>query len=560
MFCPHFEHIGYPRCDWEDIVARRKLHGPLAVAVLAVTMLGACSSASGGGGGPKLVADQHPTRTAASFDAVLPAPVSATPEPGHQFQLTPGTVLHAQAGSGDAANYLADLLRRSTGYRLPVVPARAAAPTGVSLLLSGADPQVGEQGYQLDVSDKAVVIRARSGAGLFAGVQTLHQLLPAAVDRTTRQPGTWPVPAGHILDHPRYAYRGAMLDVARHFFSVSAVERYIDQLSQYKINYLHLHLSDDQGWRIAIDGWSDLTSVGGATEVGGGTGGYYTQADYTKIVTFAKRHAITVVPEIDMPGHTNAALHSYGKLACDGQAPPAYTKIGSPNTALCVGSDATYSFIDTVVGQLAALTPGPYLHIGGDEAYGVDDTDYTTFINKVQPIVARHHKTLVGFNQIVGGTLTPGTVAQDWDTKSDNPDLAEASQHGVKLIMSPANHIYLDQKYDKTTKLGLHWAGYVEVKDSYDWDPATFLNGGNPSAVLGVEAPMWSETISTSDDLEYLAFPRLTSAAEIGWSPQSSHDWTAFAHRLGAQAPRWSVQGVNFYHSSQVTWSDGPTA
>ncbi len=544
-------------------MARRNLSGPLAAAVLAASMLAACTSAPGSagshGGSQVPVADQRPVRAAASFADVLPAPVSATPEPGHQFQFTPGTVLHAQTGSGDAANYLAGLLRRSTGYRVPVVSAHDAAPTGVSLLLSGADPKVGQQGYQLDVSDKAVVIRARTGAGLFAGVQTLHQLLPAAIDRTTKQPGTWPVPAGHILDHPRYAYRGAMLDVSRHFFGVSAVERYIDQLSQYKINYLHLHLSDDQGWRIAIDGWPDLTRIGGATEGGGGAGGYYTQADYTTIVTYAKQHAVTVVPEIDMPGHTNAALHSYGTLTCNGQAPPAYTKIGSPNTALCIGSDTTYSFIDTVVRQLAALTPGPYLHIGGDEAFGVDDADYATFIDKVQPIVARYHKTMIGWNQIAATTLTPGTVAQDWDGKGDNQKLADASQHGVKLIMSPSNHVYLDQKYNKKTKLGLHWAGYVTVQDSYDWDPATLLNDGNASAVLGVEAPLWAETISTSKDLEYLAFPRVTSAAEIGWSPQSSHHWTAFAHRLGAQAPRWSVQGINYYHSPQVSWVSGRT-
>ncbi|MGA8114840.1 MAG: beta-N-acetylhexosaminidase [Actinocatenispora sp.] len=533
-----------------------------AVAAATTTLLAAGILAghvlTGHDGGSVLAGNptrQLPILPAASItDDVLPAPVSAHADPHHQFRITSGTVIHAQGASRDAADYLAGLLRRSTGYRIPVVPASRPAPTGISLLLSGADRRVGDQGYQLDIGTSTVVVRARKAAGALAGVQTLHQLLPAAADSATRQAGPWPVPAGHILDYPRYAYRGAMLDVSRHFFGMDTVKKYLDELSEYKINYLHLHLSDDQGWRIAVNDWPELTEIGGATQVGGGTGGYYTQAQYRQIVSYAQKRSITIVPEIDMPGHTNAALHSRADLTCDGVAPPAYTEIGSPNTALCVGKDLTYTFIDTVIGQLAALTPGPYLHIGGDEAYGVDAAEYKTFIDKVAPIVREHGKTLLGWDQIIGGTLQAGDVAEDWDTDSDNADLAEATHHGVKLIMSPASHVYLDQKYNKDTPIGLHWAGYVEVKDSYSWDPATFLTGADPDSVLGVEAPLWSETIDTLDDIQYLAFPRLTSAAELGWSPRSTHDWTAFSHRLGAQAPRWTVQDVNFYHSPQVPW------
>jgi N-acetyl-beta-hexosaminidase len=493
----------------------------------------------------------------ASLYDVVPRPVSVQPDTAHQFQVVSGTAIHVQSGSSrsmDYAQYLAGFLRRSTGYALPIDQTTSAASSGVSLLLSGAPDSVGDQGYKLVIGASSVVIRAQQPAGLFNGIQTLHQLLPPEADASTVQAGPWPVPAGTIVDYPRYWYRGAMLDVARHFFSVSTVEHYIDEISLYKINHLHLHLSDDQGWRIQINGWPKLTSVGGATEVGGGTGGYYTQDQYKQIVAYAQTRGVSIVPEIDMPGHTNAALHSYGELTCDGVAPPAYTKIGSPNTALCVGKDVVYSFIDDVVGQLAALTPGDYIHIGGDEAYGVSAGDYKTFVGKVQHIVHSHDKQVVGWDQIVAGSLTNGVMAQDWDTGSSDPALATASHNGVKLLMSPASHVYLDQKYNKDTTLGLDWAGYVEVKDAYGWNPATYLTNGNSAAVNGVEAPLWSETITSLADIQYMAFPRLPAAAELGWSQWPNHDWDHFADRLGKQGPRWTVMGWNFYHSPQVPW------
>lgn len=502
------------------------------------------------------VSDSQAATVASIYD-VVPRPVSVTPDTAHRHEFTSGAVIHVQSGSAAAlsvAQYLAGFLRRSTGYPLPIEPVGSAATNGISLVLSGAPASVGPQGYRLTISQAAVVIRAETAAGLFNGVQTLHQLLPAAADATTRQPGPWLVPAGVITDHPRYPYRGAMLDVARHFFSVATVKHYIDEISLYKINYLHLHLSDDQGWRIVINGWPRLTSVGGATEVGGGTGGYYTQAQYQDIVAYARSRNITIVPEIDMPGHVNAALHSYGSLTCSGVAPPAYTKIGSPNTSLCVSKSSVYTFIDDVVGQLAALTPGPYLHVGGDEAFGVSASNYKLFVDRVQTIVRSHGKTMIGWDQIAAADLTSGTVAQDWDTTHTNPTLAAASRRGVRLIMSPANHVYLDQKYNKDTPLGLSWAGYVSVKDAYGWNPASYLNDSNHSAIIGVEAPLWTETISTLHNIQYMAFPRLPAAAELGWSPWSTHDWTRFANRLGTQGPRWTVMGIDFYHAPAVPW------
>ncbi|MEU7872845.1 family 20 glycosylhydrolase [Dactylosporangium sp. NPDC049140] len=498
--------------------------------------------------------------TAVAFSTVVPAPVSATAAPGVSYAITSATTVYAAPGSAPAAaiaDQFAARLRVSTGLPLPVVTTVAAPADGIALLLTGAPAGVGAEGYQLDITAGAITVRASQPAGLFRGVQTLRQLLPVTADATTAQAGPWPVPGGQIIDYPRFAYRGAMLDVARHFFTVAQVERYIDQIALYKINMLHLHLSDDQGWRIAINSWPNLAAYGGGTQVGGGPGGYYTQADYTAIVNYAAGRYVTIVPEIDMPGHTNAALASYAQLNCNGVAPARYTGTQVGFSSLCVSLELTYTFIDQVVGEIAALTPGPYMHIGGDEASSTTASDYATFIGRVQPIVAAHGKTVMGWHDVANTTLLPSTVAQFWGTTTSNAPLAAAAANGTKVVMSPANKAYLDMKYRNNTRLGQKWAGLIDVNTAYGWNPGAYLSGVGETAVLGVEAPLWTETIVTSADIEYMAFPRLPAIAELGWSPWSTHNATAFTSRLGAQGPRWHVMGINYYHSTQVTWPSG---
>src|SRR5438045_612765 len=356
-----------------------------------ITVLASAALVAGAAVATGVGAAQAATTRVASFADVVPAPALAQQATGVTFTLSRTSKIFSAPGSADAAavgGYLASILRRSTGYPLPVADAPAGKPAkGISLLLTGADPSVGSQGYQLDVTGTAVVIRARKPAGLFAGVQTLRQLLPPQVESATVQPGPWTVPGGHVVDHPRFAYRGAMLDVARHFFSVAQVKRYIDQIALYKVNYFHLHLTDDQGWRIVINKWPRLATFGGSTAVDGDPGGFYTQADYADIVAYAKSRYITVIPEIDMPGHVNAALASYAELNCDGKAPPRYTGTDVGFSSLCTSLPITYKFIDDVVGELAAITPGPYLHIGGDEADATKPADYAAFEAKAQQIV-----------------------------------------------------------------------------------------------------------------------------------------------------------------------------
>jgi hexosaminidase len=367
------------------------------------------------------------------------------------------------------------------------------------------------------------------------------------------------VPGGRIVDYPRFTYRGAMLDVARHFHPVATIKRYLDRIALYKINHLHLHLSDDQGWRIVVDRWPRLATYGGSTQVGGGPGGYYTKAQYQDIVAYAARRHITIVPEIDMPGHTNAALASYAELNCNGVAPPLYTGTDVGFSSLCTTKEITYTFVSDVLTELAALTPGPYLHLGGDEASATSPSQYATFLNRVQPMVAGKGKAVMGWHQIGASAVqhSPGRVVQYWGLNTSDPLVSTAVSRGAKVVMSPANRAYLDMKYTNQTPLGLTWAGLIEVQTAYGWDPGTHLSGVPASAVLGVEAPLWTETIVTEDHIEFMAFPRLPAIAELGWSPWSTHDWNAFRVRLGAQGPRWTVMGIDFYRSPQVPWGAG---
>ena len=514
-------------------------------------------------------------------DVVIPRPASVTDGDG-SFTLSAATTIAAPAGTEAIADMLASMLRAATGLEVPV-SAGAAADGSIAFVLDAiAHKTTGDEGYELSVTPASVVIRAAKPAGLFYGSQTLLQLLPrkpggrgandavsndavtndavtndaVTNDAVTNDAVT--IDATHIVDRPRYPWRGAMLDVARHFFAAADVMRYLDEIALYKLNVLHLHLSDDQGWRIAIGSRPLLTEIGGRTAVGGGSGGYYSKQDYENIVRYAAARFITVVPEIDMPGHTNAALASYAELNCDGSAREPFTGIDVGFSTVCVGKETTYDFLDEVIGELAQLTPGKYLHIGGDEVQELTPVQYAAFITRVQSIVSRHGKTLVGWEEAVHGSLTAGSVLQYWNTTGDYADkLKAATDRGVHVVLSPADRTYLDMKYDDDYALGLEWAGRVSVQQAYDWDPADVIPGAKPGSVLGVEAAIWSETLSTFADVESMAFPRLAAVAEVAWSGPA-RDWPAFRVRLAAQARRWDEMGVHYHRAPGVDWPAKP--
>jgi len=499
------------------------------------------------------VTSDFPSAMEGSLNNIIPKPVSVNLS-GGTFLFDYDSDIYVDPGNAETAfiaEYLANKLRPSTGYNIFVIPAQEIPDGGnIYLTMVGADPSLGEEGYEIIITEGLLTLKALKPAGLFRGVQTIRQIFPPLIDAESIKDIKWEIPAGVIKDYPRFEWRGVMLDVARHFFSVEDVKSYIDMAAYYKINRFHMHLADDQGWRILINSWPNLAVYGGSTEVGGGEGGYYTQPEYEDIVKYAAERFITIVPEIDMPGHTNAALASYPELNKDGIAPPLYTGIKVGFSALDVRKDITYKFIDDVIRELAAITPGEYIHIGGDEAPRVDSADYHYFIGRVQKIVHSYGKKLIGWDEISVTELSPTSLVQHWV----NPEISHAVKQNVKIIMSPASRMYIDMKYDSTTVLGLKWAGYIEVQHGYDWDPASFRDGITEENIIGVEAPLWAETINTIDDIEYLAFPRLPGYAEMGWSPVSLRDWEDYKKRLANHGLRWTEMGINFYKSPQVPW------
>jgi hexosaminidase len=521
--------------------------------ILAGTLLAACASSPKAG--PSRAPGPPPAATTATNAlALVPLPVSVRPQEGAAFKVTPATAIVVQAADPKVAfvaDFLAGLLT-TVGPEGPSVARMPATIPDASIVLSlDLDPRAGDEAYDLEVTSTGVTLKASAPAGLFYAAQTLRQILPRVLEHDAARPRPIVIPPVRITDRPRFAWRGAMLDVARHFFDVADVKRYIDLMALHKLNRLHLHLSDDQGWRIEIRSWPNLTAAGARTEVGGTVGGFYTQDEYKEIVAYAKERFVEVIPEIDMPGHTNAALASYPELNCDGQAPPHYTDIKVGFSSLCVASEVTYRFVEDVVREISSLSPSPYFHVGGDEVKTLSEADYARFIVRVSEIVKRLGKRVVGWDEIAAVNLDPPPLIQHW---RPGTGLSNAVARGASLIMSPANRAYLDMQYDKETALGLSWAGRIEVSDAYSWDPAKEMPGVPEAAIVGVEAPLWTETLATIGEVEFLGFPRLAAIAEIGWTPQARREWEDFRVRLGAQGPRWQAMGLNFYRSPQIPW------
>ncbi len=487
---------------------------------------------------------------------LIPKPTSLLSAKGN-FIISPNTKLLIKTEDEEIAaigNLLSTYLLETSGYEIAVTDLSVDQSVGNIKLTLNGDPNLGEEGYELSITTDSIQLSANFPAGLFYGVQTLQQLIPIHRSGTLRhsfrsQDDALSLPAVSIHDTPRFVWRGGMLDVARHFFDVEDVKRFIDLISHYKMNRLHLHLTDDQGWRIEIKSWPKLTEIGGKTQVGGRGGGYYTQEQYKEIVDYARSRYITIVPEIETPGHTNAALASYAELNSSEEAPALYegTQVGF--STLWINSEITYQFLEDVIRELAALTPTPYIHIGGDEAHSTSKEDYKKFIKRIQEIVISHGKRTIGWGEIGEAEILPGTIAQHWVGAT----YQEAKRQGAKIILSPANKTYLDMKYDASFPLGLDWAGLISVRDAYDWKPGSYMDGLEEADILGIEAPLWTETILTMKDIEYMTFPRLIGLAELAWSPKGQ-SWEEYKLRLAVHGKRMEAMGINFYRSPEVDW------
>lgn len=474
---------------------------------------------------------------------LIPKPSSIVFDQG-EFLLTNSVAIQSDSSDEELqslSNYLSAQMQSSAGWQF-AVNSETQKSSVITLQLDD-DPGLGAEGYELTISSEKIHLCANQPAGLFYAIQTLLQIVPA------HPSGILSLPAVSIRDTPRFVWRGAMLDVARHFFGVDDVKRYIDLISHYKMNRLHLHLTDDQGWRIEIRSWPKLTEVGGKTQVGGQGGGFYTQEQYKELVAYARSRYVMIIPEIDTPGHTNAALASYPELNESEEARDPYegTQVGF--STLSINHAVTYQFLDDVIRELAELTPGPYIHIGGDEARSTPADQYKAFIKRMQEIVRSHGKTPIGWTEIGRAEVLAGTIVQHWFGLGHQ----EAKQQGAKFILSPSSKVYLDMKYDSSTPIGLDWAGLISVKDSYAWEPDRYIQELDENDILGIEAPLWTETVRSMKDIEYMTFPRLPGLAELAWSPKGQH-WEEYRQRLAAHGKHMQAMGINFYRSPDINW------
>jgi hexosaminidase len=486
--------------------------------------------------------------------SIVPAPSSIELSPTDSFQVTPRTIVYIDASASPELQAIGDYTANMISPTFGATAQRLTGTLGdstIMLVVDASRSDLGDEGYELNATRTQVRIIGAQPAGLFHGVQTLRQLLPASIEHQAGINRKLKMPAAHVLDVPRFAWRGGMIDIARHYLPPSDIKRFIDLYALYKLNRLHLHLADDQGWRIEIKSWPKLTEVGGKTAIGSEPAGFWTQQDYADVVAYARSRYITIVPEIDMPGHSNAALNAYPDLKCDRTAPPPYLRVGGPPNSLCVTRDSVYGFVSDVVHEIVNAAPTGYFHIGGDEVQRMSKDDYHNFILRTEKIVNDAGARMIGWGEMAPANLSPNTIVQSWTRDS----AFLHSQRGGKVIVSSGPHAYLDMKYDSSGTLGLLWAGAIDLKKAYDWDPAAFVPGVAEQSVLGVEAPLWAETLITRQDYEYQDFPRMAAIAELGWTPKARVGWDDFSRRIAAHGARLANLGVNFARVPGINWT-----
>lgn len=510
--------------------------------------------------------------------AIIPAPVKVEAREG-QFQLTCASCIVADSGLNNEAQLLAVRLRPATGCPLKIKSARTRPADGdILLTTNGADPALGAEGYELSVTTNRVVIRATTAAGIFYGGQSLVQLLPPEIFSAKPADGiAWAVPCVEISDSPRFVWRGFMLDVSRHFFTKAEVETVLDLMAIYKLNTFHWHLVDDQGWRIQIKKYPKLTGVGAwrdnigfgldpksatAYDKRGRYGGFYTQRDIREIVAYATARHITIVPEIEMPGHSAAALTAYPQFACP------HTKIIMPDKSgvftgvYCAGNDATFVFLENILSEVVKLFPGKYIHIGGDEVVKSnwqncaqcqsriksenlkDERELQAcFIRRIEKIVNAHGKNLIGWSEIREGGLAPSAALMDWIGGG-----AESAASGHDVVMTPTKYCYFDH-YQSTNRTAEPKAigSFLPLERVYQFEPVPAKLAPEFHAhVLGGQANLWTEYVPNLRQIEYMMFPRLGALAEVDWSPKEARDWENFKTRAALNEKRLAAMGVNY--------------
>lgn len=502
--------------------------------------------------------------------SIIPLPRVIKPANGTFTINKETTIAYAdQPGFAEEAEYLKQLLATPMGFGLKVIPWDGNKNLQNVLLLQSEAPgsdTLGTEGYFLTVTPSQVVITAPQRAGIFYGIQSLRQLLPAAIENKTVQSGQqWEIPAVFIADKPAFPWRGMLLDCCRHFMSVDFILQTIDRLAYYKMNRFHWHLTDDQGWRIEIKKYPKLTETGAWRKEPDGSryGGFYTQEEIRKVVKYAESRHITVVPEIEMPGHAVAALASYPRLSCTGGPFKVQNRWGVFKDIYCAGNDSTFTFLQNVLDEVVSLFPSAYIHIGGDEAphYRWDNCKKCTavmkknglkdaaelqgwFITKIGKYLNSKGRQIIGWDEIMEGILAPGATVQSW--RGFDGALAAAGS-GHDAIVSPTAYAYFDSPI-----------GNLTIDKVYTFDPVPEnLDPSLRKHILGGECNMWTE-YAPQELIDSKVFPRLLAMAEVLWSYPEDRDKEAFLTRVRAQYPRLDLMGVKYGSERQgITFSSG---
>jgi hexosaminidase len=457
------------------------------------------------------------------------------------------------------AEYLAQCLKETTALPAAVVGTDQAMKAHFLLMPTGADASLGEEGYELVVTPMRIMLRAPQARGMFLGVQTVRQLMT----QDPANPLRWQLPCVRITDQPRYRWRGMLLDCGRHFMSKEFVKRYIDLLAYHKLNVLHWHLTEDQGWRIEIKKYPRLTEVGAWRGEGDERyGGFYTQADVKEIVEYAKSRYVTVVPEIEMPGHALAALASYPELSCTGGPFQVGTRWGIYEDVYCAGNEKTFEFLEGVLSEVLELFPSEFIHIGGDEcpkerwqkcekcqarikAEGLKDEHelQSYFIRRIEKFLNSKGRRLIGWDEILEGGLAPNATVQSW--RGMRGAIAAATA-GHDVISSPTSHCYLD--YAQVRAAGEPTQmGYLPLARVYSFEPTPAqLTPAQARHVLGLEGNMWTEH-APQQRVDWQVFPRLCALAEVAWSPKEQRNWDDFSRRMRTHYRRLDALGVAYY-------------
>lgn len=486
---------------------------------------------------------------------VVPLPKSVVMVKGQPFNLTSATTIVYEGTNPEMkrnARFLSEYIQQSTGIKTTLLDKRDKKAAAIVLVIN---PKVqGDEAYRLTVNNKQVTIAASTPTGVFYGIQTLRKSLPVQTNGADIT-----LPAVDVADAPRFGYRGMMLDCGRHFFPVSFVKKFIDILAMHNMNVFHWHLTEDQGWRLEIKSHPELTaksSMRSGTVIGHNAtvddsiphGGFYTQQEARDIVEYARQRHITVIPEIDMPGHTLAALAAYPELGCTGGPYEVGHRWGVYKDVLCLGKESTYKFVQDVIDEVVDIFPAKYFHIGGDESPTVmwekcpnclqkakdENTDIKHlqqyFTNRIEKYLNSKGKSIIGWDEILEGKINQSATIMSW--RGVEPGLKAAKQ-GHDVIMTPSSHVYFDHYQAKETKHepdAIGGCSPVEKVYSYEPLPET-LDAEAKNRIKGVQANLWTEYIPFTTQAEYMVLPRMAALAEVQWTPAGQKNFDNFSKR-----------------------------